>query len=524
MQDQPITRDDELQLRGQGIPVAEALRQLEFFARPPQFVKLERACTVGDGIERIPEAAFPELLALHAEAAQAGRFTRCVPASGAATRMFKNLLHFQRGPGRELSWAAIGQQAGEGREEAQALVEVLREMGRIPFRAELRKTMFRRGEDLEGLAGVGAFQPILDAMLGSEGLDLDQRPKGLIPFHAYPEGSRTAFEEHLVEAAAYTGDANGVCRLHFTVSPEHMAAFEELFARAGESLAGRLGVRYEIGFSVQKPETDTLAADENGRPLRDSAGRLRLRPGGHGSLIENLNDLHADLIYLKNIDNVQPDRLRSATVLWKKILAGYLVGLQREIFDHLDRLRSAAPSGEFIAEAEKFVARRLSIDLDGRGEPASYQARRASLIAVLNRPLRVAGVVPNTGEPGGGPFWVRREDGTPSRQIVETAQVDSNADGQQQHLRSSTHFNPVDLVCAVSDAGGKPYDLHQFIDHDAVIITRKSVDGRTVRALERPGLWNGSMAGWNTVFVEVPLATFTPVKMVLDLLRPEHQA
>lgn len=241
-------------------------------------------------------------------------------------------------------------------------------------------------------------------------------------------------------------------------------------------------------------------------------------------MIENLNDLRADLIYLKNIDNVQPDRSRSTTVQWKKLLAGYLVGLQREIFDHLDRLRTVAPSDDLIAETARFVARRLSIDLDGRGEPSSYQARRAGLIAILNRPLRVCGVVPNTGEPGGGPFWVRREDGTPSRQIVETAQVDTDDTGQRHILNSSTHFNPVDLVCAVSDPSGKPYDLKQFIDHDAVIITRKSIDGRVVRALERPGLWNGGMAGWNTVFVEVPLETFTPVKMVLDLLRPEHQA
>ena len=524
MPDRPFTEDDERRLLEQGIPVQEALRQLELFARPPQFVRLERACTVGDGIERIPEDAFPGLLESHARASRAGRFTRCVPASGAATRMFKNLLHFQRGPGRELAWSTILEQAEEGQGEATALVEFMREMDRFPFRDELRKGLFRRGEDLEGLARVGAFQPILDALLDSLGMDLDQRPKGLIPFHAYAEGSRTAFEEHLVEAAAYTSDADGLCRLHFTVSPEHMAGFEQLFSRSGKSLAERLGVRCEIGFSVQKPETDTLAADDDGRPLHDSEGRLRLRPGGHGSLIENLNDLGADLIFVKNIDNVQPDCGRAATVQWKKLLAGYLVQLQGEAFDHLDRLSAPAPSGEIIAAAEKFVARRLSIDLDGRGEPSSYQARRASLIAVLNRPLRVCGVVPNTGEPGGGPFWVRRSDGTPSRQIVETAQVDSGDAGQLELLRSSTHFNPVDLVCAVRDAEGKPYDLRRFIDHDAVIITRKSVDGRALRALERPGLWNGSMAGWNTVFVEVPLETFTPVKTVLDLLRPEHQA
>jgi hypothetical protein len=309
-------------------------------------------------------------------------------------------------------------------------------------------------------------------------LDLDRRPKGLIPFHSYPDRSRTAFEEHLVEAAAYTRGADGRCRLHFTVSPEHLTGFEELLDRVGEGYAERLGARFEVGFSVQKPRTDTLAADEDGRPLHDSAGRLHLRPGGHGSLIENLNDLRGDLVFVKNIDNVQPDRSRSVTVEWKKLLAGYLVKLERE----------------------------------------------ASSLLRLNRPLRVCGVVPNTGEPGGGPFWVRHGDGTTSRQIVETAQVDASDDAQQRLLRSSTHFNPVDLVCAVRDADGKPHDLREFVDQEAVIITRKTVGGREVRALERPGLWNGGMAGWNTVFVEVPLETFTPVKTVLDLLRPEHQA
>jgi hypothetical protein len=486
-------------------------------------IRLERACTVGDGVERIEDDEKPELLALHAEAARSGRLTKFVPASGAASRMFKHLLYFQQGRGRELSWSAIERTAGEGREESVTLVEFLHDVGRFAFHADLKRTLFRRGEDLDGLAGMGAFQPILDALLGDDGLDLDRQPKGLIKFHAYGEAGRTAFEVHLGEAAAYAGDADGLCRLHFTVSPEHRRGFEELFARVGADCAARLGARFEIGFSAQKPSTDTLAADASGRPLRDDEGRLRFRPGGHGALIENLNDLGGDLIFVKNIDNVQPDRLRDVAVEWKRLLGGRLIGLEREVARHLHRLREATPSRRILEEAEEFVRGRLHVELDRRLEPPSYQARRACLISRLNRPMRVCGVVPNTGEPGGGPFWVRRTDGATSLQIVESAQIDATDPEQRRLLGSSTHFNPVDLVCAVRGADGTPFDLRKFVDQDAVIITGKSESGRELQALERPGLWNGGMAGWNTVFVEVPLQTFSPVKTVLDLLRPEHR-
>jgi len=523
MEQSPFSESDERQLQERGLSVEEASRQLELFRRPPQFIRLERACTLGDGIERIAEEAKPQLRALHAEASRSGRLTKFVPASGAASRMFRHLLYFQQGRGRELSWSEIERRAGDGQPREATLVEFLREVGRFAFRDDLHRVLFRRSEDLAGLARVGAFQPVLDALLGADGLDYDARPKGLIKFHACDDGGRTAFEEHLEEAAAYVRDGDGRCRLHLTVSPEHRRGFEELFARVGQDAGSRHDAHFEIGYSAQKPSTDTLAVDASGRPLRGTDGRLRFRPGGHGALVENLNDLGGDLVFVKNIDNVQPDRLREATIEWKRLLGGHLVGLEREASRHLRRLREPAPSQAVVEQAEEFVRRRFHVELDGRREPPSYQARRACLISRLNRPLRVCGVVPNTGEPGGGPFWVLRGDATPSLQIVEAAQIDPADPEQQRLFGSSTHFNPVDLVCSVRDADGAPFDLRAFVDQDAAIVTEKSEAGRELLALERPGLWNGGMAGWNTVFVEVPIETFSPVKTVLDLLRPEHR-
>jgi hypothetical protein len=309
--------------------------------------------------------------------------------------------------------------------------------------------------------------------------------------------------------------------LHFTVSPEHRAGFDRLFRTVAPDYEKRLDVRYEVNDSVQKPSTDTIAVDGSGRPLRDADGQLLFRPGGHGALIENLADLEGDLVYVKNIDNVQPDHLREPTRIWKRMLAGHLVHLERRAHGYVARLRRAEAPAAVLADALRFAREELNIALGER--EASSTTLQPLLLDRLDRPLRVCGVVPNTGEPGGGPFWVVDGDGRESVQIVETAQIDPGDSDQQTRLRQATHFNPVDLVVAVRDAEGRPHDLRSFIDPDAVIVTRKSAEGRELLALERPGLWNGAMARWNTVFVEVPLATFSPVKSVLDLLRAEHR-
>ncbi|HEX6851428.1 MAG TPA: DUF4301 family protein [Candidatus Polarisedimenticolaceae bacterium] len=497
----PFNPADVDQLRERGISVEEARRQLDLLRVPPPRRRLDRPATVGDGIVRIPEERTAELIQLAELAARQGRCLKMVPASGAASRMFASLLA-----------ARAARQCDV--QDSRVLMERLHD---FPFLEELRSELAFEGYDLDILHGAGNCLEILDAMLGPDGLALADRPKGLLAFHRYAGGARLAFEEHLVEAAAYARDADGIARVHFTVSPEHLDRFREAAEEARPGYERGLGVRLEIGFSVQSPSTDTIAATVDGEPFRDDAGRVLLRPAGHGALLENLNALEGDLVLLKNIDNVVPDRLKGPTVRWKRILCGFLVALQREVFLHTARLRDPAVEAWALDEAQAFAAERFA------AAAPSGADRRAWLLDLLDRPLRVCGVVPNQGEPGGGPFWQRGEDGRVTLQIVETAEVDLDDPSQASIVAASTHFNPVDLACSVRDVEGRPYDLRRFVDARAVLVARKSFGGRELLALERPGLWNGAMAFWNTVFVEVPVETFAPVKTVFDLLRPEHR-
>ena len=518
-----LTPADLEQLDQAGISTAEVERQIGLFAQPPDGWRLDRPCTVGDGIVRLERHEIQTLHEHQERAALAGRFAGFVPASGAATRMFRDLLHYRRGPGRDASWSEITEAARAGESRAKALTRLMSEVDRFAFSDSLRDSVRAAGGDLDALVRDRDHVSILDALLGDGGLAYEARPKGLLEFHGYPGGARTALEEHLVEAARYVRGADGRCSLHFTVSAEHRALFEETLERVTARLERATGARFDVEFSIQKPSTDTIAVDSENRPLRRNDGRLLFRPGGHGALIENLGDLKSDLVFVKNIDNVQPDHRRAEVVKWRKTLGGYLVALQAEIHRWLAALRDPGSWSERLEEAAGFAGSRLQVELDGRLDSLPPAGRRALLERLLDRPLRVCGVVPNRGEPGGGPFWVRDRDGVPRLQIVEGAQIDTGDPGQAALLRQSTHFNPVDMVCGLRDPDRRPYELGRFLDPDAVIITEKSHDGRALKALERPGLWNGAMAGWNTVFVEVPLATFAPVKTVFDLLRPEHQ-
>jgi len=515
-----FTTADVKQLHGRGVSVEDAERQLELLREPTHHARLVRACTIDDGIVQLEESDIAELHAIHADAAKEGRLQKLVPASGAATRMFKSLLRYHNGPLGNSPWDDVVATAGAGDQDAAELVAFVEQLPKFACHEDLRQLLSSRGDDIDALAGAGRFAPILDALLGPAGLDYASRPKGLLKFHRYDDGGRTAFEEHLVEAGDYARDGNGMSRLHLTVSRGHRRAFE---AVARSTTRRRADTRFDISYSEQKRSTDTLSLTGSDRPLRDDAGHLMLRPSGHGALIENLHDLQADLVFIKNIDNVQPDRTKPVTSYWKRALCGYLVQLQREVFRYLDALREPKPSESLIDQARVFARECMNLNVEGQTAPMSYQSVRALLISKLNRPLRVCGVVRNTGEPGGGPFWVKADNGTVSLQIVETSQVAPDDATQQQTLRSATHFNPVDLICGVRDFEGRPFDLKRFVDQRAVIVTAKSHVGRELRVLERPGLWNGAMAHWNTMFVEVPIATFTPVKTVCDLLRPEHQ-
>jgi hypothetical protein len=519
--DGPFTAADLLQLERRGVSLEEAYRQLALLSRAPSHLPLVRPCTVGDGIETIAEEAAIALAALGRRAAEAGRVAAFVPASGAASRMFKELIE-ALAANRPLDRASLEEDLRGRRPAAEALDAFLAGLDRFAFRPELEQALARRGRRLDLALERGDYRALLEALLSPAGLGYGEVAKGLLPFHAYVDETRTAFDEHLVEAGSLAVDAQRRCRVHFTVSPEHLDRFLARLEQVRSAHEARFGARCDVEFSVQKPSTDTIAADFEGRPFRTGDGALLFRPAGHGALIENLAELDADLAFMKNVDNVAIDALKPAALHWGRVLLGRLVELQARIFALLARLedpRDPAAVDESFALAGALLHR-----APPAGAPDHTPGlRRGYAIDLLHRPLRVCGMVPNTGEPGGGPFWVSERDGTPSLQIVELSQIDRTVEAQRAALAASTHFNPVFMACGLRDHRGDPYPLGEFLDPDAVIVTRRSHAGRDLVTLERPGLWNGAMAGWNTVFVEVPLAVFNPVKTVLDLLRPEHQ-
>ena len=494
-------------IRSRGTTEERIAQQIERFRRGATALILDRPATVGDGIVRVAEEEKGRLVSLHEEAARAGRCLKFVPASGAATRMFKD-------------WHAALNRGGFGSPaEFDAFAENL---PRYAFYGDLREALSKAGLGEARPGAAGTWREILDLILGEKGLNYACKPKALLKFHRYGDASRTALEEHLVEAALYVKDGQGLCRVHVTVSAEHLEPVRQWIGKVRGDYERRFGVRYEIGLSVQSESTDTIAVDLENRPLRARDGRLLFRPGGHGALLYNLRAIEGDIVFVKNIDNVVPDRLKDTTVLYKKILGGCLVALQGELFGRLRALSDPSAGAEVVEEAARFASERLTCLLPPGFESRPTEERREILMRALDRPLRVCGMVKNEGEPGGGPFWVREPDGGCSLQIVEEVQVDKGKAGQAELWASSTHFNPVDLVCGVRDFRGRPFDLERFVAADQVFISVKSHEGRDIKALELPGLWNGSMARWHTVFVEVPIETFNPVKTVEDLLRPAH--
>jgi hypothetical protein len=505
----PFTPADLEQLAARGIDSAEAERQLAVMARPTAWAALDRPCIAGDGIDRLDETQRERLLASHASAAAAGRVSAFVPASGAASRMFRELMAARDLPG-ELAPDAV---RAHGSDAARALARFADELPRFAFAEALRERLAARDLDLAALRSRGPWRPLLEDFLGPGGMDAARAPKGLLPFHREAGESHTAFEEHLIESCALTGDAARLRRLDVTVSPEHRAGFERLLAERLPVLAVRHGGAWQVRLSEQHPATDTIAGDPAGGPFRDEHGRLLFRPAGHGALLRNLAETGGDLVFLKNIDNVAVSRLRAESERWSAILVGLAAELRQAIERHCAALERGEPGAGGSAHA-------FARDELGAEPPAG--ASVPELVAALDRPVRVCGMVPNTGEPGGGPFWTRGAGGV-ARQIVESAQVDLSDSTQAAAFRAATHFHPVFLAAALRDRRGRGHDLDRFVDPAAVIVTRKSHGGRELLALERPGLWNGAMAHWHTRFVEVPLAVFNPVKTLFDLLRTEHQ-
>ncbi len=480
-------------------------------ARRRRYAPLVRACTPGDGVIRLDVTEAERLALSYDERASELSLCKFVPASGAASRMFKV-------PAAHL--ATIDKE-GEGAEVPEPVAGLVAAIDRFAFSEDLKAA----AAGIPELADASQVRRVLTALLDSRGLDYASLPKALIKFHRYGATGRASIEEHLFEAAHMARGAGGVCRLHFTLSPEHSDSVRALLARSIPEFEKRFGVRYATEFSVQKPSTDSPAVAPDGTPFRDENGRLLFRPAGHGALIENLAEIDSDVVFIKNIDNVVPESAAAPTLLWKRALAGLLLELQAEAFAHVDELACGVsdPSAARRATrpAVEFLRARLGVDVETVSSDLSDPGVVTGLLA---RPLRVCGVVPNTGEPGGGPFWVRGADGRTAAQIVETSEIDPADAGQQQTLGTATHFNPVDIVCAPRGRDGTLFDLTRFVDRDAVFIVEKYYhDGRPLRSVELPGLWNGSMAGWNTVFVEVPIETFNPVKEINDLLRAAHQ-
>lgn len=498
-----LTQHDLKQIAQKGISEQQIDTQLGQFKTGFPFLKLEAAAAIGKGIiVPTPIESKNYVAAWQQYKAQGKRVVKFVPASGAASRMFKDMFAF---------------------------VDADYDMPTTPFENKffdhIRKFAFyneldaacqkNNGKDIKTLMAEGNYKAIAANMLKAEGLNYGQLPKGLLLFHNYPEGPRTPMEEHLVEGAMYAA-SNGEAFVHFTVSHEHMELFKQKVAEKANFYSQKYGIRYDITFSEQKPSTDTVAANPDGTPFRNNDGSLLFRPGGHGALIENLNEIDADIIFVKNIDNVVPDRLKADTVAWKQIIAGLLISLQKKAFEYMRILDEGATDAQ-LQEIARFVKDSLCVDPKDNTVDANYLRNK------LNRPMRVCGVVKNVGEPGGGPFLTYNQDGTVSLQILESSQIDKSNTEYMDMFTKGTHFNPVDLVCAVKDYQGNPFDLPKFVDKTTGFISQKSKNGKELQALELPGLWNGAMSDWNTIFVEVPLSTFNPVKTVNDLLREQHQ-
>ena len=401
--------------------------------------------------------------------------------------------------------------------------KLIKDIDRLPFYKELDEVMQRlHGKSIKQLLADGRYKDVIAGIINSDGLNYGNLPKGLLSFHAYNDGTvRTPVEEQLVEGAQSATDANGHVKLHFTVSGNHRALFEKKLAEAIPAVEKRMGVKFDVSMSEQKPSTDTVAVNPDNTLFREN-GDLVFRPGGHGALIQNLNDIDSAVVFIKNIDNVVPDSRREPTLRYKQVLAGYLIELHDVIAAYLTDLAAGNYDRAKLDEMLAFAHDKLSISHDG-ADKMTDEELALYLTAKFNRPLRVCGMVRNEGEPGGGPYLAYNPDGTVSPQVLESTQIDPENAEYAAMVSKATHFNPVDLVCYINDINGKPYDLPRYVDPATGFISSKSLHGKTLRALELPGLWNGAMSDWTTVFVEVPIATFNPVKTVNDLLRPVHQ-
>lgn len=510
------TKEDLKNFKHRGIKAEDVDRQLGNFTKGFDYVDLSEPATVDNGIIRIAPEEEERLLNNYELARQKCDFLKMVPASGSATRMFKDLFTFMDTyQGTQEEFLELVQKKEPG-----SMHEFFLKMDQLPFYNRLTAALWNDGKSIEKMLAKREYKEILEYILTDKGLNYGNTPKGLVDFHIYRDFVRTAFDEHIVEGALYSNNTK-TADLHFTVSEEYLPLFKERLKKVTKVFEKMFNVKYNVTFSIQKPSTDTVSIDAEGEILRDAEGHIVFRPGGHGALIYNLDELKADIIFIKNIDNVIPDRSKADTVKYKKLLAGTLLDVQQKVFGYLAIL-DKKPTEEQLQEIEAY----LPVIGYKEAENRTYKDQKERikhLQNLLSRPIRVCGMVKNEGEPGGGPFWVKTKDGSSRLMIIESAQINLKDKEQKKVFDRSTHFNPVDLVCGVKNHKGKKFDLEKFIATEQGFITNKSYKGKDIKVQELPGLWNGAMANWITVFVEVPLSTFTPVKTVFDLFRFEHR-
>lgn len=508
-----LSNEDLKYISEKGTSTASIDEQLKRFSTGFPFTQLHKAAIISDGIKKLDEDEMTTYTKLYETKLEKGlEIAKFVPASGAATRMFKDLFTFIQSTPEE-------QNQLRQKEPYNTFIKQIEDFA---FIDDLKNCF--NGQANEALTADNLAQ-IINTLLNNDGLNYGALPKGLLKFHQTAQSNTTPMDEHLKETVYYACNKNSKGNVHFTVSPEHHALFSERLEKVKTELEDNYLIKYDVGFSYQKASTDTIAVTPDNKPFRTEEGKLLFRPAGHGALIENLNDMKQELVFIKNIDNVVPEQILHDTVKYKRLLAGLLLDKKDTIFSILENIDKAEEKmrNTAIEDGEKFMVDDLQLPSEALAS-LSKDEKINFIKEKLNRPIRVCGMVKNEGEPGGGPFWVKQKDGTSSLQIVESAQIDPANAEQQAILKSSTHFNPVDLVCYLHNFKGEKFDLTAYTDPETGFISNKTQNGKALKALELPGLWNGAMANWLTFFVEVPVSTFNPVKTVMDLLRPEHQA
>ncbi len=511
--------EDTQQIAERGMKPSDVEQQLKNYRNGFPPIALAEPATNRNGIHKISTRRIDELLKIYQEYAPTHKIVKFVPASGAASRMFKHLYEF-RNTYRGTNEDQLLLLKDKGPDSVYYFFEHIREFA---FFTYLLESLENRGLDFDNIMAESRYEKILNSLLTEKGLNYSNLPKALIPFHQYGNKTRTAFAEHLSEGALYARSAKNACHVHFTTLPDHLNLIKNHFEEIKDEFEKKHQVKYHLEYSIQHPSTDMIAVDLENNPVRNDKGALVFRPGGHGALLHNLGNINADLIIIKNIDNVCHDRCKEDTYLFKQVLAGKLIELQDQVFAFLRGLDNPTPPSMKVIETMwSFLENRLHVIPPAGSDHLKKEEKIAYLKKKLNRPIRICGMVENEGEPGGGPFWVSNPDGSTSLQIVESSQVNRLDPGQEAIFQNSTHFNPVDIVCSIRNYKGGKFTLSRFVDYNTGFISQKSIDGKAVKAQELPGLWNGSMSDWNTVFIEVPLTTFNPVKIINDLLRTEH--